>query len=72
MTDGNKAWVWGKYEALRLWGTAWPILLGLGATLLTQLATDVGTDVSATAGVLLGLVAKALQQFVADNSQKRL
>jgi hypothetical protein len=72
MIDGNKAREWGKYEALRLWGTAWPILLGLGATLLTQLATDVGTDVSATVGAVLGLLAKALQQYAADNRGKTL
>ena len=72
MIDGKKAREWGRYETLRLWGTAWPILLALGATLLTQLATDVGTDVSATAGVILGLVAKAVQQWAADNRGKTL
>lgn len=72
MIDGEKAKAFGKYEAWRLWGTAWPILLALGATLLTQLAADVGTDVSATAGVILGLVAKAVQQWAADNRGKTL
>jgi hypothetical protein len=72
MIDGNKARAWGRYESLRLWGTAWPILLALGATLLGQLATDVSTDVSATAGMALGLVAKALQQWIADNRGKTL
>jgi beta-glucosidase-like glycosyl hydrolase len=72
MIGGNRAKQFGRYEALRLWGTAWPILLALGATLLTQLAADVGTDVSATAGVILGLVAKAVQQWAADNRGKTL
>lgn len=70
--QGSNRWQWTSYEAWRLWGTAWPILLALGATLLTQLATDVGTDVSATAGVILGLVAKAVQQWAADNRGKTL
>ena len=72
MIDGNRAKQFGRYEALRLWGTAWPILLGLGVTLLTQLAADVGTDVSATAGAVLGLAAKALSQWLANNEGKRL
>lgn len=72
MSDGKRAYEWGRYEAKRLWGTAWPILLALGATLLTQLATDVGTDVSATVGAVLGLLAKGLQQFAADNRGRTL
>ena len=72
MIDGNKAKQFGKYEAMRLWGTAWPVLLGLSVTLLTQLAADVGTDVSATAGAVLGLAAKALQQWLANNQGKTL
>lgn len=72
MIDGNKAKQFGKYEAMRLWGTAWPVLLGLSVTLLGQLATDVGTDYSAAAGAVLALIAKGLQQWLANNQGKTL
>jgi hypothetical protein len=69
---GSKAKSWGAYEWKRLWGTAWPMLVSLAVVLLTTLATDVSTDVSLPAGAVVGLFAKWLQQYTADNTQNRL
>ncbi len=70
--NGSKAYQWGVYEGMRLWGTLWPMLVGVGAATLAQLATDVGTDVSMPLGLAIGLAAKALQQWGTDNTGKSL
>jgi hypothetical protein len=72
ITRGKGAKDWGAYEWKRLWGTAWPILLGLVSTLAVQLATDLSTEVSAPVGMLIGLAAKAFSQWVTDNSGRTL
>lgn len=69
---GSKAYQWGVYEALRLWGTAWPMLVSVGAAMLVTLASDVSTDVSVPLGALIGLAAKSIQQWATNNTGKTL
>src|SRR5438105_3947437 len=69
---GSKALAWGVFETKRLFGAAWPMLVAGGVAALTQLSTDAGSAGSGTAGIVAGLLAKALAVYTADNTGKRL
>ncbi len=71
-TKGNKALEWGRYESLRLLSTAWPVLTALFTTLIAQLATDASSALPPTAGAIVGIAAKALQQYLTNNVGKTL
>lgn len=72
MIDGNKAWEWGKFELLRMWGIIWPLVLGGLVTYLTTRAAELSEGGQATLAIVVALVAKGLQQLLTDNTGKKL